>query len=77
MTGQPGPSGDHLTRETRYTGRAWLEGSSSHDVVLGQRLIDGDTGKVELTFCRSCGSAVVIGREDSHEMLHVPHEDTP
>jgi hypothetical protein len=63
------PSGP-LTRETRYAGRAWVNGSALHDVRRDEPVRPGDTGLVELTFCLSCGSPVVVGREDGHEQLH-------
>jgi hypothetical protein len=47
-----------------------VDGSATRDVVPFQKVIPPDTGKVELTFCRSCGTAVVVGREDDHEVLH-------
>jgi hypothetical protein len=61
---------DILTRETRYTGRAWADGSAAHDVQIGECFREGETGKVEFRFCRSCGCAVVAGREDDHERFH-------
>lgn len=59
-----------LTWRTRYRGRAWLPGSFDNNVAWGEAVLPGDDGRVELTFCHSCGSPVVVGHEDDHEVLH-------